>query len=276
MENKQNQESWDKISRPYQEEKRISLEDVHYGPVAPGEKEFGFLGDVSGKKILEIGCGGGQNSIVLTKWGAEVIGLDISENQLEFARKLAKKEGVNVEFIQGKMEDLSRFEDETFDVTISSHAIGYASDLNAVFMETARVLKPNGFLVFCFEHPLWLIVGPALEERDLKQIRSYFDKTRDVWDWPCFDGTKGTFNQGNWSLKDIINGIINTGLHITRIEEPQGYDIANMSEEAISKIPYMTDVKEWSQEYIQKFVRVIRMIPFSIIVKAIKPSSFSN
>ncbi|MHA2298773.1 MAG: class I SAM-dependent methyltransferase [Candidatus Hodarchaeales archaeon] len=271
MNNTHNQESWNIISRSYQREKRISLDDVHYGPVTPGEKELGLLGDVQGKKILEIGCGGGQNSIVLTKWGAEVFGLDLSEVQLEHANKLAKYEGVEIEFVQGKMEDLSMFNNDNFDIVISSHAIGYADDLKAVFSETARVLKSNGFLVFCFEHPMWLTAGPALEDKDLNKVRSYFVRTRDTWDWTCSDGKKATFNQGNWSLTEIINGLISTGLQIARIEEPQAFDIANMDEEAISKIPFISDVEESFQEYINKFVRVLRIIPFSLIVKAKKP-----
>lgn len=45
---------------------RISLEDVHYGPLSAGESELKLLGNVRGKDILEIGCGGGQNAIVLS------------------------------------------------------------------------------------------------------------------------------------------------------------------------------------------------------------------
>ncbi|NVM53945.1 MAG: methyltransferase domain-containing protein [Candidatus Helarchaeota archaeon] len=271
MNNAQNQESWNTISKSYQRENRISLEDVHYGPVAPGERELGLLGDVKGKRILELGCGGGQNSIVLTKWGAEVVGLDISEIQLEQANLLAKKEGVKVEFIQGRMENLSQLNDDNFDIVLSSHAIGYADDLKTVFMETVRVLKPEGFLVFCLEHPIWITVGIALEDGDLKKVRNYFDSSRNIWDWKCFDGTKATFNQGDWSIAEIINGLIETGLQIVRIEEPQAYDIANMDAKAISKIPFISNVKDWYQEYVNKFVRVTRIIPFSMIVKAKKP-----
>ena len=148
LNNTQNQESWNAILKSYQGEKRISLDNVHYGPVAPGERELELLGDVKGKKVLELGCGGGQNSIVLTKWGAEVIGIDISEFQLEHANGLAKKEKVKVTFIQGRMEDLGQFKSNTFDIVISSHAIGYVDDLKVVFKETERVLKPEGFLVF--------------------------------------------------------------------------------------------------------------------------------
>jgi ubiquinone/menaquinone biosynthesis C-methylase UbiE len=271
MKNPQNQESWNVISRSYQNENRISLDDVHYGPVAPGERALKLLGDVKEKKVLEIGCGGGQNSIVLTKWGAEVTGLDISEVQLEHANNLAKEEDVNVKFVQGRMEDLSRFENDFFDIVISSHAIGYADDLRTVYKETARVLKPGGFLVFCFEHPIWLTVGPALEDQDFNKVQNYFDKNRDVWVWPCFDGTTATFNQGNWSINEIINECVNAELQIVRIAEPQGYDLANMDEKAIHKIPYISAVEDTYEEYVNKFVRVIRIIPFSLIIKARKP-----
>ncbi len=271
MNNTQNRESWNAISRSYQGEKRISLEDVHYGPVAPGERDLELLSDVKGKKILELGCGGGQNSIVLTKWGAEVIGLDISDVQLEHANSLAKREDVKVRFVQGRMEDLGQFKNKSFDIVISSHAIGYVDDLKTVFEETERVLKPEGFLVFCFVHPIWLTVGPVLEDGDLKKVKNYFDRIRDVWDWTCFDGTRATFNQGNWSITEIINGCIEAGLHIVRVEEPQAYDLANMDEEAILKIPFISAVNDTYEEYVNKFVRVIRIIPFSMIIKAKKP-----
>ncbi|MFW9992208.1 MAG: class I SAM-dependent methyltransferase [Candidatus Odinarchaeota archaeon] len=266
MKNIQNQNSWNAISRSYQKEKRISLSDVHYGPAAPGEKELGLLGDVRGKKILELGCGGGQNSIVLAKWGAEVKGLDISNVQLEHAKKLAEKEGVQVEFIQGKMEELDGLAGNSFDIVISSHAIGYADDLKSVFSETARVLKTKGFLVFCFGHPMWLTIGTALEDNDLKEIRSYFDRNRDTWDWHCIDGIKATFNQGNWTLTEIINGLGVEGLQITRIEEPQAYAAAEIE----TKAPYSSHAIHLDREKYLNFVRVIRTIPFSLIVKARK------
>ncbi len=58
---------WNIISRAYQENIRVSLEDVHYGPISPGERELKLLGDVKGKDVLEIVCGEGQNTIVLAK-----------------------------------------------------------------------------------------------------------------------------------------------------------------------------------------------------------------
>jgi len=77
---------WNIISKDYQASVRISLDDVHYGPMAPGEKELRLLGEVEGRDILEIGCGGGQNAIVLAKWGARSVGLDICEEQMHATR----------------------------------------------------------------------------------------------------------------------------------------------------------------------------------------------
>jgi len=116
---------WNIISRGYQEKTRISLEDVHYGPISPGESELKLLGDVREKNILEIGCGGGQNTIVLAKWGARSVGLDISEEQIKHAKALAKTNKVSVTFFMGTMEDLSMFNHESFDICLSSCAIGH-------------------------------------------------------------------------------------------------------------------------------------------------------
>ena len=75
----------------YQIDTIISLEDVHYRPVCPAEKELGILGDVAGKNILELACGGAQNSIALSKWGAHTTAVDFSNRQLSKAKKLVKQ-----------------------------------------------------------------------------------------------------------------------------------------------------------------------------------------
>ena len=63
---------WDAMSDWYQSESRISVDDVHYGPLCPGEKELQIIGDVQGLRALELACGAAQNSIALAKWGASV------------------------------------------------------------------------------------------------------------------------------------------------------------------------------------------------------------
>ena len=61
MSNEENRISWNRFSEYYQSIKYISLNDIHYGPYAPGEKELKVLGDLKGLKCLELGCVGWTN-----------------------------------------------------------------------------------------------------------------------------------------------------------------------------------------------------------------------
>ena len=57
---------WEKTSKEYQKDCKIPI-DIHYGPGSPNEKHYKILGNLKGKKILEIGCGGAQCSIAFAK-----------------------------------------------------------------------------------------------------------------------------------------------------------------------------------------------------------------
>lgn len=67
--------------------------------------------------------------------GAISTGLDNSEEQIEYAKELAKKTGVKVSFQVGNMEDLGTFSDQCFEIVLSSFAIGYVENLGKTFQE---------------------------------------------------------------------------------------------------------------------------------------------
>ncbi len=82
--------AWNRTSAGYQRLHQIPTDAAHYGPWAPDESELRLLGDVRGKRILEIGCGGGQCSIAFARQGAIAVGIDLSDEQLAFASQLAQ------------------------------------------------------------------------------------------------------------------------------------------------------------------------------------------
>src|SRR5690242_14692265 len=96
-------ESWNRLAAHYQRQHAIPTDSAHYGVAAPNEDQLHLLGDVSGKRILELGCGGGQCSIAFARQGAECVGVDLSDEQIAYARALAEQEGVEVAFHQGDM-----------------------------------------------------------------------------------------------------------------------------------------------------------------------------
>jgi ubiquinone/menaquinone biosynthesis C-methylase UbiE len=268
LSNEKNRKSWDLLSEYYQSSYLISLEDVHYGPYSLGEKSLKVIGDVEGMDVLELGCGGGQNAIVLAKWGAKSVkALDQSTNQLEYARKLADSQKVGVEFLEGSMEDLSMLNDTSVDLIISSHALSYVENLESVLTESYRVLRKPGRIVICILHPLMPVVWEAMEEDRLEKVRSYFSDERDIWSWEDNKGEKiASFGSTYYRFEQIINGLITAGFQIKRILEPPGYTIEEVTqlEEAV---PYQN-----ADKIDERFIAINQKIPFSLIILAIKNS----
>ena len=270
MSNKINRDSWNNFSHHYQKNLRISLEDIHYGPYGPGEKSLKILGSVKGLKILDLGCGGGQNSIVLKKCGAmSVIGLDQSEEQLIYAKKLIQSHTItDVKYIQGDMEDLSIFENESFDMVFSSHAMTYASNIKNVFFEVFRVLRKPGRLVFCVVHPMVFPVWEVFEEQALEKVQSYFSDKREKWDWVYDDGKeKAPFESSYHRFETLINGLLETGFIIERVIEPKGYTLEEVKK-LQDRVPYQD-----ADRINENFIRVNQNIPFSLIISVRKNAS---
>lgn len=269
MKKEQNEESWDRLAEHYQSSRRISLINYHYNAYGPGDNELGIIGDVKGLDVLEVGCGGGQNSIVLARKGARsVVGIDQSTKQLEHAQALAQREGVEVRFIKSDMEDMSVLEDASFDLIASTHAMNYAFDIDAVFRECARLLRPRGRLVTCLNHPLWIVLGEALEQKDLTKMVDYYDGFEDIWDWEDHNGEKiATFQSSSWRLEHIINGLISAGFSIEQVAEPRGYTIEELASLPPDAAPYVDIPKVH-----RAFVRANRFIPSGLIVAAGKTS----
>jgi len=265
MSTEKNRRSWNDLSEYYQQSVHISLEDIHYGPYQPGERDLKMIGNVHGLDVLEVGCGGGQNAIVLAKWGAKsVTGLDFSDKQLAYARNLAAKESVSVKFVLGRMENLTQFAEKSFDLIVSSHAMGYAEKLDLVFGECGRVLRPNGSLVTCIVHPIQQLVWDAVESNDISRITCYFGERKETWSWTDKAGRGlADFETKAPSFGDITNGLIGAGFIIERIEEPQCYTYEFVADSPRNRIPYRDAI-----EIDRQFIEIGRRIPFSIIVRA--------
>ena len=77
-----NAAAWDRHSSAYQQGAALPTDVAHYGPDIPTETDLRLLGDLSRKRVLELGCGGAQCSIAFAKQGAIAIGVDFSAEQL--------------------------------------------------------------------------------------------------------------------------------------------------------------------------------------------------
>ncbi len=109
---------------------------------------------LAGTKTLCLAAAGGQQSPLLAAAGAFVTVLDNSPLQLEQDQKVAEREGLQLNLIEGDMRDLSVFTDEQFDFIFHPCSNSFVPEIEPVWREAARVLKPGGIMLCGFTNPV--------------------------------------------------------------------------------------------------------------------------
>ncbi len=109
------------------------------------------LGDVSGKSVIDIGCGEGRFCRLLSELGADVTGIDLTEALIEQARSVGSKRET---YLVGDAEDLVEVRDDSFDLAVSYIVFVDLVDYSGSIREAYRVLRPGGRFIVCNLHPM--------------------------------------------------------------------------------------------------------------------------
>ncbi len=123
-----------------------------------------LLGDVSGLKVADIGCGTGRHALRLAAAGAIVQAVDFSEGMLAQARAKAGK--LAIVFHTHDLATPLPFADESFDRVVCGLVIDHISDLGGLFREMRRVCRPSGLVVVSVMHPAMMLRGVQARFRD--------------------------------------------------------------------------------------------------------------
>jgi len=197
-----------------------------------------------GMNVLCLASGGGQQSIGFALLGANVTVVDFSEKQLEKDKLVAKKHNKNIRIIKSDMRDLSFCLDEEFDIVCQPYSINYIPDVEKVFDEVARVLKPNGVYDIMFHNPY--VHGSWKDgcwEKEWKTEELWESKGYPIWQ-PYREGYPIKTLDPNWNfissnnkevriespqeyrhtMSTIINGLIKRKLEILEYKEEVGTD----------------------------------------------------
>ena len=118
---------------------------VAYGPDGGTEDDHHLLGDLKGKRVLELGCVTAQRSIAFALQGATAIGVDFSPEMIDAAKRLCERERVRVEIRQSDLADLAFLRADSVDLVVSVYALSYGRDVERVFRQAtgcSRWVRP--------------------------------------------------------------------------------------------------------------------------------------
>ncbi|PYZ97499.1 SAM-dependent methyltransferase [Alteribacter lacisalsi] len=184
-----------------------------YGPLAPDEEELGLLGEIEGKKVLDLGCGSGHSLKYLEEQGAaELWGIDLSTAQIRAAQQVLSESQVPVRLFESAMEEDPGLPESYFDMIYSIYALGWTTDLDQTIAHAYRTLKPGGTFVFSWEHPMYSRM--LKEEGLLKLVKSYHEE--------------GAYEHKSWhepavmyqrKISTYINALGGAGFRIERMVE---------------------------------------------------------
>ena len=215
-----NRRWWDEESDPYLVEHGAFLGDVDFVwcPESLREADARLLGDLTGRRVLEVGCGAAMCARWLRTEGAEVVGLDLSGRMLSNAAEAGARTGVNVPLVQADAQRLP-FAAESFDLACSAFgAVPFVADSAAVMGEVARVLRPGGRWVFAVSHPVRWGFPDVPGPEGLVATWSYFDRRpyveQDAAGIP-------TYVEHHRTLGDRVREILAAGLTLVDLVEPE-------------------------------------------------------
>ncbi|MGI8311500.1 class I SAM-dependent methyltransferase [Saccharopolyspora hattusasensis] len=211
---------WDADADDYQAEHGAFLgdSDFMWCPERLREQDAGLLGDVRGKRVLEVGCGAASCSRWLADQGAHPVGLDISAGMLRHAVAGGERSGTAVPLVQASADCLP-FADDSFDLACSAFGgVPFVADAGAVFREVARVLRPGGRWVFAVTHPMRWVFPDDPGPTGLTATHSYFDHTPYVE--IDADG-RATYVEHHRTLGDYVRQLAAAGLHLVDLVEPE-------------------------------------------------------
>ena len=173
-----------------------------------------FLGPGTGR-CLDLGCGTGVAIPALERLGWNVVGVDVSAKMLERAR------AYGAELVQASGAKLP-FDDASFDAVVSIWTHTDADDFPAVVREAARVLTPNGPLVYVGAHPCF--VGPHsrfIAAEGVPELHPGYRDTGRYEDGPAIgpEGLRARVGATHLPLGPFLGAFLDAGFRIDRFEE---------------------------------------------------------
>ena len=191
---------------------------IRWGVFGVPEADVQVLGDVSGLDVVELGCGTAYFSAWLARRGARPVGVDVTPAQLDTARRVMADSEIEFPLLEASAEDVP-LPDGSFDLAVSEYGASLWCDPERWVPEAARLLRPDGRLVFLTNSMLMILCVPDEPGYATEQLlRPQRDLRRITWSFE--DGVEFFRSHGEW-----IDVLHSSGLEVERLVElyaPEG------------------------------------------------------
>lgn len=127
---------------------------VRYGQSVADESELRLCGDVSGKRVIELGISTPSNAVALAAAGARALAVDPSADRIALLRRQAEEAEVIVQCHQSAVADLGFVTSASIDLVLASHTLADLDDLARLLRQIHRVLKPDSPFIMAGPHPI--------------------------------------------------------------------------------------------------------------------------
>ncbi len=176
---------------------KINVRQMNEASTAPEMRYIRqALGDLTGKTLLDIGCGLGEASVYFALEGADVTATDLSQKMLDVAKQLAEKNGTTIKIHKSAAENLALRNDQQFDIIYAGNLFHHV-DLKPTLKNILKHLKPDGVLVswdpVAYNPAINVYRKRAMQVRtvdehpfklaDVRMFRNYFDDVQTRWFW---------------------------------------------------------------------------------------------
>ena len=215
-----NRRWWDAAAPAYLAEHGSDLGAVDFlwCPEGLREADAHLLGDVAGRRVVEIGCGSAPCARWLRRAGADVVALDVSGGMLARAAELGRSTGVAVPLVQADAGALP-FGDGAVDVACSAFGgLPFVADARSVLAEVARVLRPGGRFVASVNHPMRWPMPDSPDPADLRVTSSYFDRRPYV---EIDEAGRTVYVEHHRTIGDWVRAVVGAGLVLEDLIEPE-------------------------------------------------------
>lgn len=201
--------------------------ELAYGPGIPGDNELRLLGAVDGKRVLVLGCRRPEPVLALAEAKAKVLSVDQSSVRVDRTRLACESAGVRVELHRADLADLAFLRQDSIDLVLSVYALAEVEDLNRVFRQVHRILKPGSPIVFSLPHPAAALIGEIGSDGRPLVDRSYFDPSPQ-------DGGPGSDADHHHGISAVFTSLSRAGFRLDALlePEPQAADPAAMATRA--------------------------------------------